>query len=474
MIRLPKWSLRYKFIVPLALFTIVLALAISYISVERFYIELENQLADRGKDLGKQLVDRFWRNVGVLLPPDTKLHYYQVVQEGTQIYSSVVNNAPPWTEETLSPPVDDSRQLVQLNGKPYLELILATDPGLVKDPTTANYVRLYLSMADVYTAVQRAFLTISIFTIIFILAGIGIAIWLYRSILGPIEVLTKSVKRFKIDLKVRAVVKTGDELQTLAEEFNGMANTIQERDERLERINVDLTKANQVKSEFLAVMGHELKTPLHAIRGYSQLMLEGIEGPVTPTQKEDLENIVQSSDHLRSLIDNILQFSKLESGQEMIHPESVEVSKIVEEAMKHVSVLAREKGIAVHASANGIRVYADETKLKQVLINLLSNALKYTKTGEVEVSTKKRRDEVLFAIKDTGIGIPEEMYEKIFEPFTQLDSSNTREWGGIGLGLSIVKKYVEMHGGKIWLESQVGKGTTFYFTIPLEAITNRW
>lgn len=200
-------------------------------------------------------------------------------------------------------------------------------------------------------------------------------------------------------------------------------------------------------------------------------MLEGIEGPVTPTQKEDLESIVQSSDHLRALIDNILQFSKLESGQETIHPESVEVAKIVDEAMKHVSVMAREKGIAIHASFNGLRVYADETKLKQVLINLLSNALKYTRSGEVEITTKKGRGEVLFAIRDTGVGIPKEMFEKIFEPFTQLDSSSTREWGGIGLGLSIVKKYVEMHGGRIWLESQVGQGSTFYFTIPLEAIT---
>jgi signal transduction histidine kinase len=296
--------------------------------------------------------------------------------------------------------------------------------------------------------------------------GLALAFWLYKSILGSVETLTQSVKRFKHDRHARARVTSGDELQTLAEEFNRMAETIQERDERLERINEQLRRANRVKSEFLAVMGHELKTPLHTIRGYSQLLLEGIDGPVTPSQREDLENILKSSDHLRALIDNVLQFSKLESGEEKIHPTEVEISSVLDEALQNVKVLARERGVEVHAEANGLQVRADETKLKQVLINLLSNALKYTEQGQVEVTAQPGDGEIVFTVKDTGIGIPEDARQTIFEPFTQLDSSTTRPWAGIGLGLSIVKKYVEMHGGRIWVESEAGRGSTFYFTIP--------
>ncbi len=469
MTRLPKWSLRYKFIVPLALFTVTLAITISYIAVQRFYIELEDQLHTRGKEVISKLITRHWGN-GVAMHFDTpyaEVKYIQVVEKNVVAFSTFVLT-PPGVEEIISAPVVSSHHAVKFDGKKYLEVISIPTDDLVPDDAKglSNYVRLYLSFVEVDNSMQRAYATLLIFTLLFILVGIGIAVWLYKGILGPVEVLTKSVKNFKRDMHARAIVTTGDELQTLAEEFNRMANTIQERDEKLEQINADLTKANQVKSEFLAVMGHELKTPLHTIRGCSQLMLEGIEGPVTSAQREDLENIVRSSDHLRALIDNILQFSKLESGQETLHPEELEVSKIVEEAMKHVSVLAREKGISVHASTNGIRVQADETKLKQVLINLLSNALKYTSEGEVEVTTKKGDGTVIFAVRDTGMGIPQEQFEKIFEPFTQLDSSTTREWGGIGLGLAIVKKYVEMHGGKIWLESRVGRGSTFYFSIP--------
>ena len=474
MIRLPKWSLRYKFIVPLALFTVIMAISISYIAFNQFYAELEDQLYTRGKEVSSALITRQWGS-GVATnfnTPYEEIKYIQVVEKGVVAYSTFLIT-PPEIVEILPPPRVGSHRIVRFEDKQYLEVVSVPDDKLIPDDAKglANYVRLYLSFVEVDNSMQRAYATLSLFTILFILVGIGIAIWLYKGILGPVEVLTGSLKRFKKDMQTRALVSTGDELQTLAEEFNRMADTIQERDERLERINIDLTKANQVKSEFLAVMGHELKTPLHTIRGYSQLMLEGIEGPVTAAQREDLENIVRSSDHLRVLIDNILQFSKLESGQETIHPEELEVSKIVDDAMKHVSVLARERGVAVHASTNGIRIRADETKLKQVLINLLSNGLKYTKEGSVEVTTKKSGSEVVFAVRDTGVGIPRDQFENIFEPFTQLDSSSTREWGGIGLGLSIVKKYVEMHGGRIWLESEVGRGSTFFFSIPLQTIT---
>jgi len=366
-------------------------------------------------------------------------------------------------------PIEPYRRVRNIDGKSYLEIVrIPPDPSLIpeEEADNAHYVRIYASLDGVYQSLREATFTVSIFAFISVLFGSLIIIWLFRGIVGPIENLTKSVKKFKHDMRVRAKIKTGDELETLGFEFNRMANTIQDRDEHLEEMNAELTKANEVKSEFLAVMGHELKTPIHGIRGYAQLMLEQIDGPITEAQRKDLENIMESGDHLRVLIDNILQFSKLESGKEKLHPHEVEVRELVAEAIKNVSVIARQKGIELESNVNGVRVKADETKLKQVLINLLGNALKYTDKGSVLVTAEERPGELIFSVADTGVGIPPEMYEQVFEPFTQIDSSTTRKWGGIGLGLSIVKKYIEMHGGRIWIESNINQGTTFYFTIP--------
>ncbi len=484
-----SWSLKYKFIVTLAAFTVVLSVSFGLIAIQRLNSDLEDQILKQGEYIANDLKAKsFGANSESFLAQIAQGYWILWAGGGNVFYVQVVKYGQPYTgvlgrterikelkllDEVLTPPVSESRShRVTSEGVPYLDLIKPVGETEAIDINTGelkqlpNYVRIGLSLAAVQEQVRREFLIISGLSALYIVVGLLIAFWLYQSILGPIDVLTQSVKRFKRDRQARAHVTSRDELRTLAEEFNRMADSIQERDERLERVNRELRKANQVKSEFLAVMGHELKTPIHAIRGYSQLLLEGIDGSLTVAQQEDLENIVKSGDHLRALIDNILQFSKLEAGGETLHPTEVEVGRLLEEALQNVKVLAREKGIELHAHANGLRIQADETKLKQVLINLLSNALKYTPRGQVDVTVERRNGEVLFAVKDTGIGIPEEYHEKIFEPFTQLDSSTTRPWGGLGLGLSIVKKYVEMHGGRIWLTSRVGAGTTFYFTIP--------
>jgi len=492
-LRLPKRSLRYKFIVTLAAFTVVLSVSFGFISAQRLKGELERQVLERGYRLVRELAPNILHPSNrtsqqllsilkiyesIIQPVGGEILFIQAVKEDQ---SAVI---PPEITESLDLSIikmTSTEQLVKRRlpqvGTPYLDLMVAITPPqsrIVWEPgkpvrieeVPPAYIRVGLSLEYVEGVVRREILKISGLSALYILLGLAIAFWLYKSILGPIETLTQSVKRFKRDRHARARVTSGDELQTLAEEFNRMADSIQERDERLERINQQLRKANRVKSEFLAVMGHELKTPLHAIRGYSQLLLEGIDGPLTPAQREDLENILKSGDHLRALIDNVLQFSKLESGEEEIHPSLVEVEPLIEEALQNVKLLAREKEIQVLTQPNGIKLYADETKLKQILINLLSNALKYTSRGRVEVVARQGQGEILFTVRDTGIGIPKEHHEKIFEPFTQIDSSSTRPWVGIGLGLSIVKRYVEMHGGRIWVESSPGRGSAFHFTIP--------
>jgi signal transduction histidine kinase len=198
------------------------------------------------------------------------------------------------------------------------------------------------------------------------------------------------------------------------------------------------------------------------------LLIEGVDGSLTPAQQEDLQNILQSGNHLLELIDNILRFSKLEAGEEKLYLETVRTTDVIDDAIKSISSLARAKGLALRMYAEPIALVFDRTKLRQVLINLLSNAVTYTQKGKIEVSAEIQEGAMRFAVCDTGAGIPPEYHEKIFEPFTQVDSSNTRESQGVGLGLAIVKKYVEMHSGRIWVESAPGRGSTFYFTIPLD------
>lgn len=495
----PKRSLRYKFIVTLALFTIVLSVSFGWISAQRLKAEMERQVLDRGyrhvEGISRQLlapendnIQDLKLTIGIysLLvnqPVGEEVLFIEAVKgEDVETYTRK-----PQYEEILAstpmPKIDRTERVAKrrapASGIPYYDLVVALPPpkdgeGVGWEPghpapleeEPIAYLHLGISLQYVEEVVRQELLKISGLSMLYILIGLAVAFWLYKSILGPVDVLTQSVKRFKQDRQTRAQVTSGDELQTLGDEFNRMADTIQERDERLERINRELRKANQVKSEFLAAMGHELKTPLHAIRGYAQLLLEEVDGSLTSGQREDLGNIVKSEEHLRALIDNVLQFSKVESGEETIHPSRVEVAKLMREALQNVQVFARGQNTNIHTEANGLSVEADETKLKQVLINLLSNAVKYAPEGHVEMTAERENGEVVFSVRDTGVGIPEAYREQIFEPFTQIDSSTTRRWSGIGLGLSIVKTYVDMHGGRIEVESEEGKGSTFRFTIP--------
>ncbi len=489
-----KLSLRYKFILTLVAFTVVLSVSFGLIAVQRLNRDLETQLISRGNYIANDLLTKFW-GVGSEDPSNQlnqildQLTLFALASEDL-LYVQVVKNDTIATYgktelinkldlgKLATPPIAYSRKRRATPDRaPYFDLIQPAATTTMIDPNTgethilSNYVRLGLSLAAIQNQVRFEFLVISGLSALYILVGLLLAFWLYKGILGPVEALTRAVKHFKRDQTVRAQVRSGDELQTLAEEFNGMADSIAERDTRLETINQELRRANRVKSEFLAVMGHELKTPLHAIKGYSQLLLEGVDGPITPNQREDLASILASSDHLHELIDNILRFSKIESGAEQLHLEEVDVAGVIAEAVQSVKSLSRERGIEIDTATNGLRVRADGTKVKQILINLLGNAIKYTPAGTVRVSAEQVGDGVRFAVRDSGVGIPPEHAEKIFEPFTQIDSSTTRESGGIGLGLAIVKKYVEMHDGRVWVESAPGHGSVFIFTLPHSLLT---
>ena len=231
--------------------------------------------------------------------------------------------------------------------------------------------------------------------------------------------------------------------------------------------------ATNAKSEFLAIMSHEIRTPLNGIIGISHLLKET---PLTAEQQEYVEYIINSEHTLLTLVNDILDFSKIESGKIVLEESSFDLRSVISESMKVMEPLAKDKSLSLNfclPTDFPQRMIGDPNKLRQILLNLIGNAIKFTKTGGVNVSIEETKgvspaQQLTFFIKDTGIGIPEHQILHLFDPFTQADSSTTRKFGGTGLGLAIAKKLVELMGGTIWVESTSTSnpitGTTFCFT----------
>jgi GAF domain-containing protein/DNA-binding response OmpR family regulator len=231
-----------------------------------------------------------------------------------------------------------------------------------------------------------------------------------------------------------------------------------------------MREVDRLKTQFLANMSHELRTPLNSIIGFSRVMLRGIDGPLTDMQSTDLTSIYNSGQHLLGLINNILDLSKIEAGKMELAIDPVNLVDIAKTVMSTAIALVKDKPVKLEQDVpqDLPTVMADQTRVRQIILNLVSNAAKFTDRGSIRLSMVAMPTEVLISVSDTGIGIPPDKLEHVFEEFTQVDASTTRKYGGTGLGLAITRKFVEMHHGRIWVESQVGVGSTFNFTLPRE------
>jgi len=273
------------------------------------------------------------------------------------------------------------------------------------------------------------------------------------------------------DTKIRDIPK--QDMQMLGQ-IGVMVSIAISSNQYLDQLNLktkELEIANKTKSEFLATMSHELRTPLNSIIGFSEILHDETFGPLNEKQLKYSQNILISGKHLLNLINDILDLSKVEAGKmEVIYEDFLILDAINEVKTLVVSIALKNKiilNIVVDEKLSIIQ--ADIRKFKQILFNLISNAIKFSPQGStVTIDAKRVDDHIRIEVIDTGIGISEEDQKKLFKSFVQIDSSNSRQFTGTGLGLALVKQFVEMHGGKVWIESEHDKGSTFIFTMPIK------
>jgi signal transduction histidine kinase len=328
------------------------------------------------------------------------------------------------------------------------------------------------AMALATSAVTRSTTLIGVASIGVMVVGL----WIAAIFAAPVISITRAAKQIglgKFDIKVKH--HRDDELGALATEFNNMAAQLQDYTQNLEQKVADKTQqlelANKHKSEFLANMSHELRTPLNAVIGFSDALREEYFGSLNDKQREYVNDIAASGQHLLSLINDILDLSKIEAGKMELECSSFSITAAIDNAMILIRERALRQNVTVTSEiGDGVDLlYADERKFKQVLINLLTNAVKFTyPNGWVKICAVIEGANLKVSVADSGLGIAEEDFETVFQEFRQLTTVGEAKHEGTGLGLPLAKRIVELHGGLIWLESELGKGATFSFLMPLD------
>lgn len=379
-----------------------------------------------------------------------------------------------------------------------------------------GYAEIALSHERMGQKLQRLVWFYLSLTLSVVVVGVLICEGFVWVILLPVKGMIRTAQEIvQGNMKRRVHVRYRDEIGELATIFNQMAESLSERDDtlrdknkKLEISNADLKlmaielqdykqaleqkvkerteelaqknillrgameraqSADLLKTQFMANMSHELRTPLNAIIGFAQVMIDGIDGDITATQREDLKAINKSGLHLLAIINDILDISRIEAGKMRLDIEEVGLSDIIVDVMATAKTLIKDHPVTLKLDVVGapLRVCVDRSRIRQVILNLLGNAIKFTPKGSITLRVRERVDQVEISVIDTGIGIRPEDIPVLFTEFRQLDPSSTRSQGGAGLGLALSKRFVEMHGGRIWAESEKGSGATFSFFLPM-------
>jgi signal transduction histidine kinase len=335
--------------------------------------------------------------------------------------------------------------------------------GKLANETTARADALIAQNASAYEHSRNLFIGVAAGAIVLALLLGFVLSW---SVIGPIQ---------SIDTRLAAIASgdfSGHVNVTNRDELGALAANVNRMNDELQRLYKALETTSQHKSDFLANMSHELRTPLNAIIGFSQVLREGMVGEVTEKQVEYLDDILSSGNHLLALINDVLDLSKVEAGQVELQVAPFSLQDALERGVSMVREQATTEGVQVTLHKNGGLdvVSGDERRIRQVIFNLLSNAVKFTpEGGHVDVSAARVNGEMRVAVADSGPGIAAEDLDRIFEEFQQTEAG-AQQREGTGLGLALSKRFVEMHGGRIWCESEVGKGSTFEFTLPLKPV----
>jgi signal transduction histidine kinase len=291
------------------------------------------------------------------------------------------------------------------------------------------------------------------------------------TLIVPLKIEGKLTGILLVGEKLSGDIFDDQELEVLAVLANQVAISLENARlyEELSESNAQLMQASRLKSQFLASMSHELRTPLNSIIGFSKVLLNRFDGELTERQETYIRSVHNSGAHLLQLINGILDFSRIEAGKLEMISEELDLHELIDECIESSMPLARGKQMKLEKTVplELPPLSGDRTKVKQILLNLLSNAIKFTAQGRVLVSVVAEPDGIRVSVADTGIGIREDDLAHLFEPFQQLDNPVARSAGGTGLGLAISKKFVELHGGRIWAESRENLGSTFHFTLPL-------